>query len=109
MDAVGASQCVPRNTDPDLREEPFLDFSSGYVQRGAGRFPKQGSKRPWKVYQNYALDLVSLRLGSLVDGVMEFSGRRRRSDHAGASRQVTARSPRGDTHDTGDTARGPIR
>ena len=74
MDAVGASQCVPRNTDPDLAEEPFLDFSSGYVLRGAGRFPKQGSKRPWKVYQNYALDLVSLRLGSLVDGVMEFSG-----------------------------------
>ncbi len=76
MDSVGASHCAPRNTDPDVGREPFIDFSSGYVQRGAGRFPKQGSKHPWKVYQNYALDIVALRLGSLVDGAMEFSAAR---------------------------------
>ncbi len=35
--------------------------------------PKQGSKKPWKLYQNYALDLVTLRLGSVEDGTMEFS------------------------------------
>ena len=29
--------------------------------------PKQGSKRPWKLYQNYALDLLSLRFGRLRD------------------------------------------
>jgi monooxygenase len=27
---------------------------------------------PWKVHQNYALDLLALRLGSVEDGAMEF-------------------------------------
>jgi cyclohexanone monooxygenase len=36
--------------------------------------PKQGSKRPWKVYQNYISDLLSLRYGRIADGVMHFSG-----------------------------------
>jgi len=40
------------------------------------RFPKQGSRAPWRVYQNYARDLVSLRFGSVDDGVMEFTNRR---------------------------------
>ena len=37
------------------------------------KFPKQGMKKPWKLYQNYALDLVTLRYGKVDDGVMEFS------------------------------------
>lgn len=56
--------------------EPWLDFSSGYVQRAVDRFPKQGSRAPWRVYQNYARDLVSLRFGSVDDGVMEFANPR---------------------------------
>jgi hypothetical protein len=47
------------------------------VQRAVGRFPKQGSRAPWRVYQNYARDLVSLRFGAVDDGVMEFSNPRR--------------------------------
>jgi hypothetical protein len=31
------------------------------------------SKRPWRLYQNYALDIVSLRLGKVDDGVMRYS------------------------------------
>ena len=34
--------------------------------------PKQGTKKPWKLYQNYALDIVTLRYGRVDDGVMEF-------------------------------------
>ena len=52
---------------------PFLDFSSGYVQRALDKLPKQGSVRPWKLYQNYALDLVTLRFGKVDDGTMEFT------------------------------------
>ena len=37
------------------------------------KFPKQGSKRPWKLHQNYALDLVSLRFGKIDDGVMHYT------------------------------------
>ena len=73
MDAHGVQQCTPRNRDPALTTEPFLDFSSGYVQRAMDKFPKQGSKAPWKLYQNYALDLLSLKFGDVADGIMEFS------------------------------------
>jgi hypothetical protein len=52
---------------------PFIDFSSGYVQRSIHKFPKQGSKAPWKLHQNYALDILALRFGALEDGAMVFS------------------------------------
>jgi len=73
MDRTGTVQCTPRVTDPDMPLEPWLDFSSGYVQRGIGKFPKQGAHKPWKAYQNYALDLVTLRLGKVDDGTMVFT------------------------------------
>jgi monooxygenase len=76
MDAHGYTQCVPRRRDPSVTEQPIIDFSSGYVQRSIDKFPKQGSKAPWRLHQNYALDILNLRLGSLTDGTMEFSGAR---------------------------------
>jgi len=76
MTRTGTDSCTPRITDPDMETAPWLDFSSGYVQRAMEKFPKQGSKAPWKVHQNYALDLMTLRLGKVEDGVMEF-GRRK--------------------------------
>ncbi|TKT72376.1 NAD(P)/FAD-dependent oxidoreductase [Afipia massiliensis] len=72
MDKRGYRQCTPRNTDPEVKQENWLDFTSGYVQRSVAKMPKQGSKRPWKLYQNYALDIVSLRLGKVDDGVMVY-------------------------------------
>ena len=44
MDAHGYRQCVPRNRDPSVTEQPFIDFTSGYVLRSIDKFPKQGSK-----------------------------------------------------------------
>ena len=73
MDKKGVKQCTPRNTDPSVVEENFLNLASGYIQRAAGNLPKQGNKSPWKLYQNYALDMAMLRLGSVEDGVMVFS------------------------------------
>ncbi|MGQ0502370.1 MAG: flavin-containing monooxygenase [Panacagrimonas sp.] len=74
MDAKGFRQCVPNNRDPGIGERPFIDFSSGYIQRALDRFPKQGSKVPWRLHQNYARDLLALKFGAVDDGVMEFSG-----------------------------------
>lgn len=34
--------------------------------------PKQGSKRPWKLYQSYLMDLILMRFGFVNDGTMEF-------------------------------------
>jgi monooxygenase len=73
MDAHGYRQCTPHNHDPAIAELPFIDFSSGYVQRAIDKFPKQGSKAPWRLYQNYALDILNLKFGSVEDGAMEFS------------------------------------
>ncbi|HUR41642.1 MAG TPA: NAD(P)/FAD-dependent oxidoreductase [Verrucomicrobiae bacterium] len=73
MDANGYRQCTPRRTDPTLKEEPIIDFSSGYVQRSIDQFPRQGNKVPWKLHQNYVKDLFNLRYGSLDDGVLEFA------------------------------------
>jgi monooxygenase len=77
MDEHGHTQCVPRRNDPAVKEEPLLDFSSGYVQRTIDKFPRQGSFAPWKLYQNYALDMVTLRHSPIADGAMEFSSPRR--------------------------------
>jgi cation diffusion facilitator CzcD-associated flavoprotein CzcO len=74
MQKLGLRQCMPRNVDPSLAEEPWIDFSSGYVQRSLHQLPKQGSKLPWKLHQNYAFDIMMLRWGSVDDGVMEFKG-----------------------------------
>ena len=72
MDRTGQPICTP-TPDPTVGEAPWLDFSSGYVQRSIDQFPKQGTRKPWKLYQNYALDLVTLRFGAVDDGVMAFS------------------------------------
>jgi cation diffusion facilitator CzcD-associated flavoprotein CzcO len=73
MDRTGTRICVPHLTDAELEVEPWLDFSSGYVQRALEVLPRQGAKKPWKVHQNYALDMMALRFGAVEDGVMEFS------------------------------------
>ena len=69
----GWRQCTPHNAGPDLSPEPWIDFSSGYVQRSLDKFPKQGAHTPWKLHQNYLRDIVLLRFGRVDDGVMAFS------------------------------------
>jgi monooxygenase len=71
MKQRGMRQATPRLGN-DVRPEPFLTFTSGYIQRGKDKFPKQGDRKPWRVHQNYALDLLALRFGGVDEG-MEFS------------------------------------
>jgi cation diffusion facilitator CzcD-associated flavoprotein CzcO len=74
MDRHGYKRCVADNRDPSVSERPFIDFSSGYVQRSIDKFPKQGTKAPWRLHQNYPMDILNLRFGSVKDDAMEFSG-----------------------------------
>jgi monooxygenase len=76
MDERGYRQATPENNDPTVTEEPFVDFTSGYVLRAIDKFPRQGSKAPWRLYQNYARDIVALRHGKLEDGALVFSSPR---------------------------------
>jgi cation diffusion facilitator CzcD-associated flavoprotein CzcO len=71
MDANGYAWCVPRRRD-DLVAEPAIPLTSGYIQRASAILPKQGSRRPWRLYQNYALDMAALRFGRVADGTLEF-------------------------------------
>ena len=72
MDRKGQPICVPRLSDSSVVPEPLLSFSSGYVARASGMLPRQGSKTPWRVHQNYILDLAAFVFGSVNDGTMTF-------------------------------------
>jgi len=69
MDARGQAIAVAQR-DPEVPEAPFLDFNSGYVERARHLLPKQGARKPWQVYQNYLRDLLTIRFGSIDDGVL---------------------------------------
>ena len=73
MDRHGYSQCTPRLRDSSIRREPAITFTSGYVKRALPSLPSQGSKKPWKLNQNYALDMMSLKFSRIEDGTLEFS------------------------------------
>ena len=72
MKTKGMARCTPRNVDPSIQPEPWVDFSSGYFQRARDILPRQGSRAPWKLYQNYPRDILMLRHGRIDDGVLVF-------------------------------------
>jgi monooxygenase len=72
MDRHGYVQCTPRVPD-DLVTEPFIDLTSGYVLRSIELFPRQGTRAPWRLYQNYPRDVLMLRRGAVEDGALEFA------------------------------------
>ena len=71
MDSKGYRIAVPRS-DPSVNVEPFLNFTSGYVQRAEGMLPRQGDRKPWQVHQNYLQDKLTIQYGRVDDGVMQF-------------------------------------
>jgi cation diffusion facilitator CzcD-associated flavoprotein CzcO len=72
MDQHGYSVCTPRIKDTHIEFEPVLDFNSGYVLRALPELPRQGTKTPWRLHQNYVRDLSLMRYGRIEDGTMEF-------------------------------------
>ncbi len=72
MDSKGYVSCVP--VPPDgLASAPLLDLKAGYVERAASRLPRQGTVPPWRTYQNYFQDMLTIRYGRLEDGAIQFS------------------------------------
>ena len=49
---------------------PLIDLNSGYVRRGIDKLPKQGTRAPWTLPQNYLRDLRLLRHSSIDDDVV---------------------------------------
>lgn len=73
MDKKRVRQVTPKNHG-DRAVANFVEkFTPGYIQRALANWPKQGSKAPWRVYQNYVRDTIGLKWTSVDDGVLEFS------------------------------------
>jgi monooxygenase len=73
MDRKGVRQVMPKERGEGTAA-PFVEnFTPGYIERALANWPKQGSKSPWRVYQNYIRDTISLKWSSLDSGALEFS------------------------------------
>ena len=73
MDRKGLNKVTPTPDGSDIEMEPLLDFSSGYITRKAAELPKQGSIKPWVMYQNYIADIFLVKFGALRDRGLKFS------------------------------------
>ncbi|MEP9384407.1 NAD(P)/FAD-dependent oxidoreductase [Nocardioides sp. KR10-350] len=71
MDEKGYAEVVVER-DPTVAERPFMDLTSGYIQRALDRMPKQGDRPPWRLRQNYLVDLRVMS-GEIDDGTLTFS------------------------------------
>ena len=76
MAANGYDRVTPLAPDPSAPTLPFLDLKSGYVQRSIDQLPRQGAVAPWRLNQNYPLDVRLLRRGALEDVGVEFASSR---------------------------------
>ena len=85
MRATGLRQATAVNHDRSITTRPLLSLTSGYVQRSADRFPKQGSKPPWQVYQSYLHDYRTLKMSRVVGEAMVLSNPVRDPAEAAAS------------------------
>ena len=73
MDEKQVQIATPRLPPGDMKPEPWLDFSSGYVVRSAALLPKQGPSAPWRQNQNYFADIKDMRRAPIEDQALEFS------------------------------------
>jgi cation diffusion facilitator CzcD-associated flavoprotein CzcO len=83
---TGTQIATPVPSDPQMATEDWIDFSSGYFQRALHTFPKQGTRVPWKLFQNYAKDVRLFRYAPLEDGELQFT-------RAGAAGTASASHP----------------
>tara|TARA_B100000963_G_scaffold359808_1_gene388303 strand:+ start:180 stop:1622 length:1443 start_codon:yes stop_codon:yes gene_type:complete len=67
MDKKNYSFFMPKVESQNMNISPLLNLNSGYIHRSSHLFPKQGSKLPWKLYQNYFLDYKMLRINNIKD------------------------------------------
>ena len=73
MERKGVRQVTPMSRH-ETAVAPFVEkFTPGYIQRAVASWPKQGSKPPWRVYQNYIRDILSLKWGPIANEALEFS------------------------------------
>ena len=78
MDANGFDTVEPQHPGNSVDERPLMDFTPGYVLRALDYLPKAGHVAPWRLKQNYLLDLRLIRHGKVDDEALEFTKHRAR-------------------------------
>ncbi|OBB75036.1 NAD(P)/FAD-dependent oxidoreductase [Mycobacterium sp. 852014-52144_SCH5372336] len=76
MDAEGFDRFEPMHPGNSVDERPLMDFTPGYVLRALDYLPKAGHVPPWRLKQNYLLDLQLIRRGKVDDEALEFTKHR---------------------------------
>lgn len=71
MEREGYRHVTPTPRD-EMNEAPLLDFDAGYVLRARDIMPKNGDREPWKNYDSYTKDFVSLTLKPSKYSELEF-------------------------------------
>ncbi len=85
LDKRGLTTATPRYDGVAHATRPLLDLTAGYVQRAAAVLPRQGERGPWRLRQNYLVDLVRMRTEPVDDGCLELSRAPRRSASVGSA------------------------
>lgn len=77
MDQHGYKTVEPVDTEGCKTDDVVLGgLQAGYIKRAATTLPRQGSKAPWKVLNNYVVDKVVLRESPFDDGVLSFNSQK---------------------------------
>ncbi len=63
---------VPRETASAFPPRPLLPLQSGYIARSEHLLPRQGSRTPWRLHQNYLRDTVLLRAQAVESEGLDF-------------------------------------
>lgn len=69
LEKHGYGSAAP-TTPAAMERRPLLDLTSGYVQRSIDAFPHQGTAAPWRVTQNYVVDLVQMSRADLAEDMV---------------------------------------
>jgi monooxygenase len=76
MDDNGYDTVVPEHPGDSVAEEPIMDFTPGYVLRVLDQLPKAGDRLPWRLKQNYFMDIQMIRRGKVNDDDLLFTKHR---------------------------------
>jgi monooxygenase len=76
MDEHGYDTVVPQRPDDAVQVQPFVDLTSGYILRAIDQLPKTGSSAPWRLKQNYLVDLRLMRQGKVENDALHFTKHR---------------------------------
>ncbi|MBB5210840.1 flavin-containing monooxygenase [Microbulbifer hydrolyticus] len=73
LDKHGLGVFLPVDREGCVAEESVMAaLQSGYVQRADGILPRQGTRYPWRLLNDYERDKKILLTGPLEDGVLNF-------------------------------------